>query len=63
MKQYLIDDEPASANDIIRMARKYGYQGMEGFFFTSQAAQVLRDNGHTVSENNNFRQQPSGKSG
>lgn len=51
MKQYLIDDMPASAEDIIDLAKKLGYEGMEGFYFTSQAAQVLRANGHTVEKN------------
>ena len=55
-KQYLIDDEPASAIDIIKMASDYdSHFGDDGLKQTSVAAGILRRNGHTVKE----RQQES----
>jgi len=40
-KPYLIDNEPADMDDIIRLAKKLGYQGFGGMFLTSQAARVI----------------------
>jgi hypothetical protein len=54
-KQYMIDDEPASANDIIRAAKELDADyGADGFCQTSVAAGVLRRNGHTVGNNPNY---------
>jgi len=50
-KKYLIDEEPASANDIINLAKKLDPNyGADGIYMTSAAAMVLRNNGHTVSQ-------------
>lgn len=52
MKQYLIDNQEADMNDIIEKAKGYGYSGDSyGVYFTSGAAKVLREHGHTVEEN------------
>ena len=54
-KKYMIDDEPASAEDIIKMARKYDSEYDEsGFYQTSVGAGILRKQGHTVSENPHY---------
>lgn len=55
MKEYLIDDVPAELHDIIELAKKYGYEGMYGFYYYSRAVQILRDNGHTVEKNKNLK--------
>jgi hypothetical protein len=50
-KQYLIDGEPASALDIIKMASDYDcHFGDDGLKQTSVAAGILRRNGHTIKE-------------
>ena len=50
-KKYTIDDEPASALDIIKKAKELDYRyGRDGFCLTSEAAQVLRDNGYVVGD-------------
>ena len=54
-KQYMIDDEPASANDIIRKAKELDTDyGSDGICQTSVAAGVLRRNGHTVGHNPDY---------
>ena len=54
-KKYLIDDEPASARDIIKKAKALDDRyGADGFCTTSGAAQVLREHGHSVSENPDY---------
>jgi len=51
-KQYLIDGEPASANDIIRAAKELDSDyGADGICQTSVAAGILRRNGHTMGNN------------
>lgn len=56
-KQYTIDNEPASARDLIKAAKaldsNYGTEFM--ICTTSQAAKVLRDNGHTVGYNHEYQ--------
>jgi hypothetical protein len=48
-KKYFIDNEPASAEDIINMARDLDSQFDESHFYqTSVAANILRQNGHIV---------------
>ena len=47
-KPYLIDNEPADMDDIIKLAKELGYEGFGGMFLTSQAAGVIRKHGHTV---------------
>jgi len=47
-------DQAADVEDVIGMAKAYGYKGTGGMFFTSEAAQVLRDNGFDVTTNQNF---------
>ena len=49
-KKYHIDNEPASARDIIRKAREYGYEGSGGFYLSSQASDILREHGHIVGD-------------
>jgi hypothetical protein len=51
MKPYRLDDEPVSFEELITAARNEGYEGSEGMFFTSEAAAVLRQNGHQVTDN------------
>ena len=54
-KKYLIDDEPASARDIINKAKTlYDEYGAGGFCTTSGAAQILRQHGYCVSENPDY---------
>ena len=54
-KQYMIDDKPASANDIIRTAKELDADyGADGFCQTSVAAGVLRRHGHTVGNNPDY---------
>ncbi|MFA6069770.1 MAG: hypothetical protein WC810_14400 [Janthinobacterium sp.] len=54
-KMYMIDGEPASAEDIITMARNYDSNYDEsGFYQTSVGAGILRKHGHTVSKNINY---------
>ena len=48
-KPYLIDNEPAEGGDIIKLAKEYGYE--DDIYYTSTAANILRENGHVVSEN------------
>lgn len=46
---YHIDNEPASASDIIKRARELDEDfDRSGFFQTSVGAGILRRNGHTV---------------
>ena len=51
-KKYLINNEPASARDIIDKALRldplYGHE--DGICFVSVAAEILRRNGYTVEE-------------
>lgn len=54
-KQYRIDEEPASANDIIKMARELDSEYDESNFYqTSVGAGILRKHGHTVDKNPNY---------
>ena len=56
-KKYLIDNEPASAMDIINRAKELDASyGRDGLSMTSTAATVLRNNGHKVEENPSFAQ-------
>lgn len=49
-KKYKIDGEPASAQDIIEMARVLDNEFDQCHFYqTSVAAQILRNHNHTVS--------------
>lgn len=51
-KQYKIDDEPASAEDIINMARLIDVQFDNSHFYqTSVAADIIRRHGHIVDYN------------
>lgn len=54
IKPYLVDDNPASARELIQLARDVSpryYHSVDRIYFTSQAAGILRDEGFTVSEN------------
>jgi hypothetical protein len=54
-KKYMIDDEPASANDIIRKAKELDTDyGSDGFCQTSVAADVLQRNGFSVWHNPDY---------
>jgi len=48
---YMLDGEPASAQDIIEAAKAEGYENHGGLYFTSVAAKVLRRTGHEVELN------------
>ena len=51
-KEYMIDDEPASARDIIMAAKELDSSyGSDGICQTSVAASVLRQHGHTIGDN------------
>jgi len=53
--QYRIDEEPASANDIIKMARELDSEYDESSFYqTSVGAGILRKHGHKVDKNPDF---------
>ncbi len=47
-KEYLIDGEPVDFMEIIRRAKKLGYEGDGGMLLSSEASDVLRQHGHTV---------------
>ena len=53
-KKYLIDGKPASANDIFELAKVYGYNDI--IKFTSEAAQILRQNNHVVENNPDYKE-------
>ena len=54
-KRYLIDDEPASAQDIIRRAKELDDDyGSDGIYQTSFAARILRLNGNVIKDNPNY---------
>ena len=54
--KYLINGEPASADDLINEAKELSEDFRASFFrSTSQAAFILRDNGFTVSDNPDFK--------
>ena len=55
-KQYILDDEPASARDFIKAAKSLDSSyGTEFCICTaSQAAQILRNNGHIVDYNPDY---------
>lgn len=51
-KKYRIDGEPASADDILRMAENYSEKFANDWLkMTSVAAGILRENGHVVDHN------------
>jgi len=51
MKKYQIDNEPASAKDIINEARAIDEEfDNSNFYQTSVAANILRKNGHKVGD-------------
>ena len=53
--RYRLDGNPASAKDIITMAASYDERFAENWLKrTSEAARILRTNGHTVDENPDF---------
>jgi len=47
---YSLDGQKVSFTQLIDAAKDEGYSSSDGFFRTSEAAQVLRDNGHEVSD-------------
>ena len=55
MNKYLCDNEPVSANDLIRLASDYD-DDFAGDWLkqTSVAAQILREHGHTIENNPDF---------
>lgn len=54
-KKYMIDNEPASATDIIRKAAKLDPDyGEGGICLTSIASGILRRHGHTVGRNPDY---------
>ena len=58
LPRYLLDGEPASADDLInRASRLDASYGRDGFKWTSHAARILRDHGHVVEANPNFKEE------
>ena len=54
--KYQIDNKPVSAEDIIKLARELDDDyNKSGFYQTSIAAKILRENGHAVENNPSFR--------
>lgn len=51
--KYRIDKEPVDWQEIIERAKNYGYTGE--IMQTSVAASILRENGHEVDENPDFK--------
>ncbi len=48
---YLLDGQPVGFVQLIEAAKPYGLAEDSFIFRTSEAAHVLRDNGHTVENN------------
>lgn len=56
-KKYMIGDDPASANDIIRLARNYDVDFANDWLqTTSRAAEILREHGFSIRENPEYVQ-------
>lgn len=50
-KEYMIDDEPVSVNELIRFAKELDEEYSRcSFCRTSEAAEILRDNGYRVTK-------------
>ena len=57
-KQYMIDDEPVTSDELIQRAKDLGYDGDDyGVFYTSGSARVLREHGHTVGSNPDYKKE------
>jgi len=57
-QQYTIDGEPVSSDELIKRAKALGYDGdAYGVFYTSGSAKVLRDYGHTIENNPNYKKE------
>ena len=56
-QKYLLDGEPVSARELIKVAQKGGWQGDGGLFTTSGATAFLREGGATVSHNLDWLQE------
>ena len=54
-KQYMIDDEPVTSDELIERGKELGYEGNGGIYFTSGSARVLRDHGYTVGNNPDYQ--------
>lgn len=56
--RYMIDNEAASARDLIKAAKNLDCDYGTDFCIctTSQAAKILRDNGHTVEVNTKYQE-------
>lgn len=50
-KQYTIDGEPVSWTELIELADRYGGFEDRAFKTTSEAAKILREQGHEVGYN------------
>lgn len=62
IKKYLVDGEPASANDIFKMAGELDDNYTSGgMCFLSDAAEILRKNGCVVKNNAKFDEQEPNK--
>jgi hypothetical protein len=46
---YLLDDKPVSVTDLVQAAQRYE-DDESGFYTTSDAARILRNHGHTVTD-------------
>lgn len=55
-KEYMLDNKPASARDLIEAAKELDDDyGRDGIFTTSGAAKVLRENGRSVGYNPDYK--------
>lgn len=50
---YLINGTPSSANDILNLAKEYGYDDV--IKFTSVAAKILRERGFAIENNPGYK--------
>ena len=57
-KQYMIDGEPVDADELIQRAKNLGYDGdAYGIFYISGSARVLREHGHTIGNNPDYKKE------
>jgi len=54
MKEYMIDGEPIDWSSLIKVAKEEGYYSDSGIYQTSEAANLLRKNGHVVERNPDY---------
>lgn len=55
MKPYLIDNDPADFQEVIKKARELGMLSEKGLWRSSVAAEYLRERGYKVEENPEYK--------